>query len=153
MYFSVDFPQWSNRYTCMYLVDFPQQRHTHTQTPRNINKFATVEAKDSGPERQMESEREREKKRGTKRRVQATYRYTLKASRTTTTKTATINNRRTKIWICFCFNFEKFRKIVFGLVCDIFNFHSFLSKRQKLTLGGAAARAALCTELNFLQFS
>lgn len=47
----------------MYLVDFPQQRHTHTQTPRNINKFATVEAKDSGPERQMESEREREKKR------------------------------------------------------------------------------------------
>lgn len=37
--------------------------HTHTQTPRNINKFATFEAKDSGPERQMESEREREKER------------------------------------------------------------------------------------------
>lgn len=47
----------------MYLVDFPQQKHTHTLTPRNINKFATFEAKDSGPERQMESERERERKR------------------------------------------------------------------------------------------
>lgn len=81
----------------MYVFSRFSSANTHTQTPRNINKFATVEAKDSGPERQMESEREREKERGRKRRVQATYRYTLKASRTTTTKTATINNRRTKI--------------------------------------------------------
>lgn len=48
----------------MYLVDFPQQTHRHTQTPRNINKFATFEAKDSGPERQMESEREKKREGG-----------------------------------------------------------------------------------------
>lgn len=67
--------------------------NTHTQTPRNINKFATVEAKDSGPERQMESESEREKEREKETRAGHVPLH-VKGLKT---KTATINNRRTKI--------------------------------------------------------
>lgn len=37
MYFPVDFPHEVIAYTCMYLVDFPQHKHTHTQQEISTN--------------------------------------------------------------------------------------------------------------------
>lgn len=143
MYFPVDFPHEVIAYTCMYLVDFPQHKHTHTHN----KKYQQIRDNWQWARETDRARKQREREGESERRVQATYRYTLKASRTTTT---TINNRRTKIWICFCFNFEKFRKIVFRLLCDIFNFHSFLSKRLKLN-----ARRSSCARstVHSTQFS